>query len=130
VRPSEEQIEMAEDLYARIREGTAKGVRILRGRPVRAGWRRGVDVLAFPFRRNVRSRMLRHALLSSAIMAGAGIYGLRANWAELGTLGASVGCAAIALGVIAIFGMGWRRQYGASGGRGQSDHADRGGFRR
>lgn len=108
VRPSEEQIEMAEDLYARIREGTAKGVRILRGRPVRAGWRRGVDVLAFPFRRNVRSRMLRHALLSSAIMAGAGIYGLRANWAELGTLGASVGCAAIALGVIAIFGMGWR----------------------
>ena len=108
VRPSEEQVEMAEELYARMREGSAKGVRILRGRPVRAGWRRGLDVLAFPFARNVRSRMLRHALLSSGIVAAAGAYGLRANWDQLDTLGAVLGCSAVGLGIAAIFGMGWR----------------------
>ena len=107
VRPSEEQVEMAEALYARMREGTAKGVRILRGRPVRAGWRRGLDMLAFPFRRGVRSRMLRHATLSSGIVAAAGAYGLHANWAGLGVWGATVGCGAIALGIAAIFTMGW-----------------------
>ena len=107
VRPSDEQVEMAEELYARIREGKARGVRIHRGRPVRAGWRRGLDLVAFPFKRSVRSRMLRHALLSGGIVAGAGAYGLHANWATLDTLGASLGCGVIALGVIAIFGMGW-----------------------
>lgn len=107
VRPSDEQIEMAEDLYARIREGTARGVRIRRGRPVRAGWRRGLDVIAFPFRRSVRSRMFRHALVSAGIVAGAGAYGLHANWDSLGVWGAGLGCGVIALGVMAIFGMGW-----------------------
>ncbi|MFD4840817.1 methyl-accepting chemotaxis protein [Achromobacter sp. NPDC058515] len=107
VRPSEEQIEMAEDLYARMREGTAKGVRILRGRPVRAGWRRGLDVLAFPFRAGVRSRMLRHASVSSGIVAAAGAYGLHANWADLDAWSAGLGCGAIALGVVTIFSMGW-----------------------
>jgi aerotaxis receptor len=51
--------------------------------------------------------MLRHALLSGGNVAGAGAYGLHANWATLDTLGASLGCGVIALGVIAIFGMGW-----------------------
>jgi aerotaxis receptor len=108
VRPSDEQIEMAEALYARIREGTAKGVRILRGRPARAGWRRGLDLLAFPFKRSVRSRMLRHALLSAGIVAAAGAYGLRANWDSLDAMGAGLACGAIGLGIAAIFGMGWR----------------------
>ncbi len=107
VRPSEEQIEMAEDLYARMREGTAKGVRILHGRPVRAGWRSGLDLLAFPFRPGVRSRMLRHATLSSAIVGAAGAYGLHANWASLSPLGAALGCGAIGLGIVAIYAMGW-----------------------
>ncbi|MGE8706381.1 MAG: methyl-accepting chemotaxis protein [Achromobacter sp.] len=107
VRPSEEQIEMAEDLYARMREGTAKGVRILRGRPVRAGWRRGLDVLAFPFQPGVRNRMLRHATLSSAIVGAAGAYGLHANWAGLSPWGAALGCGAIGLGIVAIYAMGW-----------------------
>ncbi|MFJ3460775.1 methyl-accepting chemotaxis protein [Achromobacter spanius] len=107
VRPSEEQIEMAEDLYARMREGTAKGVRILHGRPVRAGWRRSLDLLAFPFRPGVRSRMLRHATLSSAIVGAAGAYGLHANWANLSPSGAALGCGAIGLGIVAIYAMGW-----------------------
>ena len=108
VRPSDEQVEMAEDLYARIREGSARGVRILRGRPVRAGWRRSLDVFAFPFKRSVRARMLRQALLSSGIMAAAGAYGLHANWSRLDTMGAGLGCGLLALGVVAIFGSGWR----------------------
>ncbi|CAB3738712.1 MULTISPECIES: PAS domain-containing methyl-accepting chemotaxis protein [Achromobacter] len=107
VQPSEEQIEMAEALYARMREGTAKGVRILHGRPVRAGWRSGLDLLAFPFRPGVRSRMLRHATLSSAIVGAAGAYGLHANWPSLSPLGAALGCGAIGLGIVAIYAMGW-----------------------
>jgi len=107
VQPSEEQIEMAEALYARMREGTAKGVRILHGRPVRAGWRSGLYLLAFPFRPGVRSRMLRHATLSSAIVGAAGAYGLHANWASLSPLGAALGCGAIGLGIVAIYAMGW-----------------------
>ncbi|CAB3902607.1 Aerotaxis receptor [Achromobacter mucicolens] len=107
VRPSEEQVEMAEELYARMREGTARGVRILRGRPVRAGWRRGLDVLAFPFRSGVRNRMLRHATLSAGFVAVAGAYGLHANWDSLSPWGAGLGCGAIALAVAAIYGMGW-----------------------
>ncbi|WP_312998910.1 methyl-accepting chemotaxis protein [Achromobacter animicus] len=107
VQPSEEQIEMAEELYARMREGTAKGVRILHGRPVRAGWRSGLDLLAFPFRPGVRSRMLRHATLSSAIVGAAGAYGLHANWASLSPWGAALGCGAIGLGIVAIYAMGW-----------------------
>ena len=100
VRPTR-RIEMAEALYARIREG-ARGVRIRRGRPVRAGWRRIIDVLAYPFRPGVRSRMLRHALLSAGFVAGAGVYGLRANWDALSTTGASFGCALVSLGVAAF----------------------------
>ncbi|CUK07573.1 Aerotaxis receptor [Achromobacter xylosoxidans] len=98
VRPSDAQIEMAEELYARI----------LRGRPVRAGWRRGLDLLAFPFRRNVRGRMFRHALLSSGIVVAAGVYGLRANWDTLDATGAGVACGLLALGVAGIFALGWR----------------------
>ncbi|CUI93923.1 methyl-accepting chemotaxis protein [Achromobacter xylosoxidans] len=108
VRPSDAQIEMAEELYARMREGCARGVRILRGRPVRAGWRRGLDLLAFPFRRNVRGRMFRHALLSSGIVVAAGVYGLRANWDTLDATGAGVACGLLALGVAGIFALGWR----------------------
>ncbi|MCH3719105.1 methyl-accepting chemotaxis protein, partial [Campylobacter lari] len=85
----------------------ARGVRIVRGRPVRAGWRRGLDLLAFPFKRNVRSRMFRHALLSSGIVVAAGAYGLNANWASLDATGASLACGLLALGVIGIFGLGW-----------------------
>ena len=70
VRPTDEQIEMAEALYARIREGARRAHPT--GRPVRAGWRRIIDVLAYPFRPGVRSRMLRHALLSAGFVAGAG----------------------------------------------------------
>ncbi|MBR8657459.1 PAS domain-containing protein [Achromobacter sp. Marseille-Q0513] len=115
VRPSDEQIEMAEALYARIREGTARGVRIRRGRPVRAGWRRIIDVLAYPFRSGVRSRMLRHALVSASFVAGAGAYGLHANWDALSTAGASFGCALVALGVAAVFLLGWRLSRSVTG---------------
>ncbi|MFA1686960.1 methyl-accepting chemotaxis protein [Achromobacter dolens] len=107
VRPSDDQIEMAEALYERIREGRARGVRIVRGRPVRAGWRRSLDLLAFPFKRNVRSRMFRHALLSSGIVVAAGAYGLNANWASLDAAGAGLACGLLALGVAGIFGLGW-----------------------
>ena len=115
VRPTDEQIEMAEALYARIREGRARGVRIRRGRPVRAGWRRIIDVLAYPFRPGVRSRMLRHALLSAGFVAGAGVYGLRANWDALSTTGASFGCALVSLGVAAVFLLGWRLSRSVTG---------------
>ena len=113
VRPTDEQIEMAEALYARIRE-RARGVRIRR-RPVRAGWRRIIDVLAYPFRPGVRSRMLRHALLSAGFVAGAGVYGLRANWDALSTTGASFGCALVSLGVAAVFLLGWRLSRSVTG---------------
>ena len=85
------------------------------GRPVRAGWRRIIDVLAYPFRPGVRSRMLRHALLSAGFVAGAGVYGLRANWDALSTTGASFGCALVSLGVAAVFLLGWRLSRSVTG---------------
>ena len=108
VQASEEQIQMAEELYARMREGTARGVRIRRGRPVRAGWRRGLDVLAFPFRQCVRSRMLRHALLSAGIVTAAGAYGMYAGWERMDAQQVGLACAALGAGVLALFAMSWR----------------------
>ncbi|KOF51990.1 chemotaxis protein [Achromobacter sp. DMS1] len=108
IKPTDEQIEMAEALYARMREGRARGVRILRGRPVRAGWRRIFDALAFPFGRGVRNRMLRHSVLTAAVLVAAGAYGLRANWSQLDTAGAVLGCGLLALATAGIFVMGWR----------------------
>ena len=62
----------------------------------------------------VRSRMLRHALLSAGFVAGAGS-GLRANWDALSTTGASFGCALVSLGVAAVFLLGWRLSRSVTG---------------
>ncbi len=108
VRPSEEQIEMAEDLYARVREGSARGVRFLRGRPVRAGWRRLLDVVAFPFRRKLRSRMFRHAVLSAGAVGVAGGLALDAHWETLSSTAAISYTSVLALCMLTLFGLGWR----------------------
>ena len=48
-------------------------------------------------------------------MAGAGVYGLRANWDALSTTGASFGCALVSLGVAAVFLLGWRLSRSVTG---------------
>ena len=48
-------------------------------------------------------------------MAGAGVYGLRANWDALITTGASFGCALVSLGVAAVFLLGWRLSRSVTG---------------
>ena len=101
VRPTDEQIEMAEALYARIREGRARRAHPTgptRARRLASHHRRaGISVPP-----GVRSRMLRHALLSAGFVAARGVYGLRANWDALSTTGASFGCALVSLGVAAV----------------------------
>ena len=74
---------------------------------MRAGWRRGLDVLAFPSRAACAAACCATRCCPRASYT-AGAYGLRANWDQLDTLEAVLGCSAVRLGIAAIFGSGWR----------------------
>ena len=45
-RPTREQVDMAEDLYARIREGRAPGISVIEGKPVKTGGLARINVLS------------------------------------------------------------------------------------
>ena len=140
VRPTDEQIEMAEALYARIREG-ARGVRIRRADPCAPA--------------GVASSTCWHIRSALACAAACCVTRCcrRASWRARGLWPAGeLGCAEhdrrqlrlragepgrggrFPAGLAPVaFGDGpggGRRQHGAPGGRGQSHHADRGRVRR
>ncbi len=68
-KPSREQIEAAEHIYRRIREGNARGLAISEGAVVRTGLRGWVTAL---FRLNLGARMSVACVLIAAIMLGLG----------------------------------------------------------
>ncbi|MFJ1298816.1 methyl-accepting chemotaxis protein [Pseudomonadota bacterium AL_CKDN230030165-1A_HGKHYDSX7] len=106
VKPSDEQIEQASALYAQMREGTARGWRIEGGRAVRTGWRRGLRVLAFPFKPGVRPQLFRFTLVSAALFGATAGWMLAERWSTLSTAQASLGVAGVAAGVGLITAMG------------------------
>lgn len=108
VRPSDEQITMAEKLYADLREGTARGWTVSRGQLIRGGWRRVLGALAFPFRAGIRNCMLRQAFLSAGLLLGASAIALNAYWPTMDSSAIGWAAAGIGLGVAAIFALGWR----------------------
>ncbi|VFR23343.1 Methyl-accepting chemotaxis protein I (serine chemoreceptor protein) [plant metagenome] len=103
VQPAREQVEAADALYARINGGTARGLRLHRGKVEATGLRRLVGVLAFPFRSGLRSRLFRQATLSSALFAGACAAGLAQAWNSLGTTSAGLLVGATVAGIAVIY---------------------------
>ncbi|MEZ7809963.1 MULTISPECIES: methyl-accepting chemotaxis protein [Alcaligenes] len=66
VKPSQEQIDEAESLYAAINEGRAKGVRLHEGRAVPTGWRKALSQLRRPFSNSLRASLFRMGALALA----------------------------------------------------------------
>ena len=66
VKPSQEQIDEAESLYAAINEGRAKGVRLHEGRAVPTGWRKALSQLRRPFSNSLRASLFRMGTLALA----------------------------------------------------------------
>ena len=96
--PTRAQVEQADLLYRRIRARQARGLGIVRGRVVRTGWRRRLDVLAALRALSLRQRLgwtmgaqavLLGALAAVAegmgwrVLAGAGVLASLAAWYEL-----------------------------------------------
>ncbi|OZI35132.1 chemotaxis protein [Bordetella genomosp. 1] len=105
VKPSDEQIAEAAALYARMREGTARGWRVQDGRAVRTGWRRALRVLGYPLSAGVRPQLLRFTLVSAALFAGTAGWALAERWDALSTLAQALGVAGVAGGVAIIGAM-------------------------
>lgn len=108
VRPTDEQIADAEDLYEELREGRARGWRIKEGRPVATGWRRALRSLNYPFRSGLRGRILRTALLSSGLFGGLAAWVIQGQWAGLSQMQAGLAIGGASLGVLAIWAALWR----------------------
>lgn len=66
IKASDEQIAAAQAFYDDINAGTNHGYTVKAGQRVRAGWRRGLDVLALPFAPTLMAGMFRMAALSTA----------------------------------------------------------------
>jgi len=89
--PTREQVGAAEELYRMIRSGEAKGVVIVRGQAVRAGWRRKLAALReMPLTRRLGLMMSAQA----ALMAGLGVTADSTMWQALAALGATATLAA------------------------------------
>ncbi|MDH1522954.1 methyl-accepting chemotaxis protein [Achromobacter mucicolens] len=107
VKPTRQQIETAEAVYASLRLGTARGIRLCGGRVKPAGVRGVLARLKLWRLTGVRSRLLAWAVLSASLFigaAGAAIYGMHDR------LSNSALAAAVALtagGVALIFASGW-----------------------
>ena len=108
VRPDEEEVEAAAEVYQRFQEGTAAGLRIWRGRVEPTGLRRLGPLLAFPFRSTFRSRVFRQALLTSALFGGASAAGIYAAWDGLSGSAAGMLMGGAAAGIGLIFLQAWR----------------------
>ena len=107
VRPSREQVEQASHVYQLFSDGAARGLRIRAGQVEAAGPRRWLGLLAFPFRSGLRNRMLRQAVVSSGLFAGAAAWGLSAHWQALSGTQAGLLVTAVAGGVGIILAQGW-----------------------
>lgn len=108
VRPTDEQIAMADALYAQIRAGTVRGVTVRRGRVVPTGWRKVVDAICYPFKKGVRSRLLRYTALINGLIVGAAGFGLSMAWDRLDetiVISVSVG---VAIAIALMLLQGWR----------------------
>ncbi|TQJ98646.1 PAS domain-containing methyl-accepting chemotaxis protein [Achromobacter sp. SLBN-14] len=107
VKPTRQQIETAEAVYATLRLGTARGIRLCGGQVKPAGVRGVLARLKLWRLTGVRSRLLAWAVLSASLFigaAGAAIYGMHDR------LSSSALAAAVALtagGVALIFASGW-----------------------
>ncbi|WP_459618394.1 methyl-accepting chemotaxis protein [Bordetella sp. 2513F-2] len=108
VKPSDEQVEAAEAFYARLREGRAAGWTIRRGKPARAGWRRLLELAAYPLRGGMRARMWRCTTLSVALTGAAGAAALAAWWPQWSTLQAGGGVGGVAAAMLLV-GVAQRR---------------------
>jgi aerotaxis receptor len=94
-RPTREQVAAAGALYAKIRSGEARGIRIRQGRPVRTGWRAALAALrALPLGRRLGLAMGGQALLMALLatqadgvlpraLALAGVLAALAAWADI-----------------------------------------------
>lgn len=65
VRPTEEQIRAAENLYERINNDTLVGYTLKEGRVVPTGWRKILSWIKAPFTRSLPASMLRMVTISS-----------------------------------------------------------------
>ncbi|MDH2051825.1 methyl-accepting chemotaxis protein [Achromobacter marplatensis] len=107
VKPTQAQIDAADKLYRRLRDGTARGVRLVRGQARPTGIA-GILARGKLWRlTGVRSRMLAWAMLASTLFlvaAGVALYGMfdRMQPEEL-----AIAAAVLAAGVILIFASGW-----------------------
>jgi aerotaxis receptor len=110
-RPSRDQVDQAETLYRRMREGRARGVAIRRGRVVRTGWRGwGGRLAGLPLRTKVAGFAITQSAVTSAIAAVAWQSAAADQnamcWAVMGAAGASV---------LATFGFWWQMHAGVLG---------------
>jgi aerotaxis receptor len=107
VKPTRQQIETAEAVYASLRLGTARGIRLCGGQVKPAGVRGVLARLKLWRLTGVRSRLLAWAVLSASLFigaAGAAIYGMH-DRLSISALAAAV--ALTAGGVALIFASGW-----------------------
>jgi len=107
VKPTQEQIDAAEDLYAQIRNGTARNVRLHRGQARPTGLMGVLAQLKFWRLTGVRSRMLAWAMLASTLFLGAGGVALYGMIDRLPPEELAIAAGALAAGVVLIFASGW-----------------------
>lgn len=69
VKPSADQIAAAEEFYEEIKTGNTRGHTVKKGRRVRTGWRRALDLVAQPFHNTFVAGMFRMAAATTATVA-------------------------------------------------------------
>ncbi|QVQ28646.1 PAS domain-containing methyl-accepting chemotaxis protein [Achromobacter deleyi] len=107
VKPTRAQIESAQDVYARLRDGTARGIRLSRGQARPTGLRGVLARLRIWRLTGVRSRMLAWAVLASSLFLGAAGVALYGMYERMSTEELAIAAGVLAGGVILIFASGW-----------------------
>lgn len=107
VKPSRAQIDAAERLYAQLRAGTARGLRLHRGQPRRTGIAGRLARVAQWRPRSVRSRVLAWTALSASLFLGAAGAALYAMSDRLASDELGIAAAGLAAGVMLIVASGW-----------------------
>ncbi|MBR8655122.1 PAS domain-containing protein [Achromobacter sp. Marseille-Q0513] len=106
VKPTREQVEAAQEAYARLRSG-ARGIRLSRGQAKPTGLRGLLARLMLWRLTGVRSRMLAWACLACALFLGASGVAIGALYDSMDTRELAVAGALLAAGVALIFASGW-----------------------
>ncbi|MBB1592803.1 PAS domain-containing methyl-accepting chemotaxis protein [Achromobacter sp. UMC46] len=107
VKPTSAQIDAAATLYAGLRDGTARSVRLVRGQPQRTGAAGLLARLKLWHLTGVRSRMLAWAMLASTLFLGAAGVALYGMFDRLRPEELAIAAALLAAGVVVIFASGW-----------------------